>query len=372
MKRSWLPLAACAIAVMLALPRLRTLPEPTFPVSPIVAAKVSLALTAPVATMLPAYSASAHSVSLAALPDGRIAATWFAGSREGAADVVIVMSVLAGNTWSAPRLIVDRAEVQRSTGRLIRKLGNPVLWIDPQGMLHLWFVSVSYGGWAGSSINHIASKDGGASWGPVTRLITSPFFNLSTLVRNPPLPLSDGGIGFPVYHEFIAKRAEWLRLDSAGRVVDKARIPSSNKIFQPAVAALDAQHALAVLRDAGPAHRIHSSTSDDGGQSWQAATATALPNPDAGIALLRLIDGNLLLAWNPQQSNRTQLALSVSRDDGKTWTTPKFVEQGQGEDEFSYPALLQARSGVIHLAYTWQRKVIKAISFVPGWVEPMP
>ena len=135
MKRSWLPLAAFAIAVMLALPRLQALPEPIFSVSPIVAAKTSLAPTAPVATMLPAYGASAHGVSLAALPDGRIAAAWFAGSREGAADVVIVMSVLAGNAWSTPRPIIDRIEVQRSTGRLIRKLGNPVLWSDPQGML---------------------------------------------------------------------------------------------------------------------------------------------------------------------------------------------------------------------------------------------
>ena len=375
MKRRWLPLAAFAIAVMLALPRLQALPEPIFSVAPIVAAqtaKISLASTAPIATMLPAYGASAHGVSLAALPDGRIAAAWFAGSREGAADVVIVMSVLAGNAWSTPRPIIDRIEVQHGTGRLIRKLGNPVLWSDPQGMLHLWFVSVSYGGWAGSSINHIASQDGGTSWSPITRLITSPFLNLSTLDRNPPLPLSDGGIGFPVYHEFITKRAEWLRLDDKNHVVDKVRFPSTNKIFQPAVAALDAQHALALLRDAGPTRRIHSSTTNDGGRNWQAATATALPNPDAGIALLRLTNGNLLLAYNPQESNRTQLALSVSRDEGKTWSTPKFVEQGQGEDEFSYPALLQDRSGVIHLAYTWQRKNIKAISFVPSWMETTP
>ena len=36
------------------------------------------------------------------------------------------------------------------------------------------------------------SIDGGRTWTPPIRLQTSPFLNISTLVRAPPLPLADG------------------------------------------------------------------------------------------------------------------------------------------------------------------------------------
>jgi predicted neuraminidase len=368
MKRAWLPLAAFALALLLNAPQLKPLRTTRFLVAPPVASPAATS-SSPTATPLPAFGPSAHSASLTELADGRIALAWFAGSREGASDVAIVMSILDHGTWSAPRPIVQRADVARDLGRVIRKLGNPLLWRDPQGVLHCWFVSVSYGGWAGSAINHIASNDGGASWSPITRLITSPFFNLSTLVHNPPIALEDGGVGLPIYHEFIAKRGEWLRLDSAGRVVDKTRVGSANKLFQPAVATLDADRALMLLRDAGPSHRLHASITQDAGRTWQRASATPLANPDAGIALLRLSNGHLLLAYNPQESNRTELALSISRDNGATWSPPKFIERGQAEDEFSYPALLQDASGTIHLAYTWKRQTIKHLSLPPGVLE---
>jgi predicted neuraminidase len=47
-------------------------------------------------------------------------------------------------------------------------------------------VSVSYGGWSGSAINQLVSDDGGHTWPGARRLILSPLFNLSTLVRNQP------------------------------------------------------------------------------------------------------------------------------------------------------------------------------------------
>jgi predicted neuraminidase len=267
---------------------------------------------------------------------------------------------------------MQRNAVQHDTRRLIRKLGNPSLFCDPQGRLHLWFVSVSYGGWAGSAINHSTSMDGGLSWTPATRLVTSPFWNLSTLVRSPAIAINDKGIGLPAYHEFIAKRAEWLRLDAGGQVVDKARVPAAAATIQPAVAALGANRALALLRDAGPMHRIRLTSSADAGQHWQPAATTALPNPNAGIALLRLADGALLLAYNPQEHQRTQLALALSHDDGETWSAPRLVEQGTDQDEFSYPALLQDADGMIHLAYTWKREAIRHLRFSAAWVEAAP
>ncbi|MBK8889539.1 MAG: exo-alpha-sialidase [Dechloromonas sp.] len=66
--------------------------------------------------MLPVAAPSAHAATLAELPDGRIAAAWFAGTREGAADVAVWFSTLNRGTWSTPRQIATREErpLQRS------------------------------------------------------------------------------------------------------------------------------------------------------------------------------------------------------------------------------------------------------------------
>ena len=364
---SLLPWIVCAIGAGLALLRAPSPPEPRF--APPVTAKPP-AVRDSFVNLLPAVGESAHSVSLADLGDGRIAAAWFAGSHEGAADVSIVLSTLDGQRWSPPTVLADRAGVQRDTGRRVRKLGNPVLWHDARGTLHCIFVSVGLGGWAGSSLNHVASTDGGAHWGRIERLVTSPFLNLSTLAHAPPLPLADGGSALPVYHEFIAKRPEWLRLDASGHVVDKTRFPGRLRLLQPAAAALDDTHAIALMRDASGANRIHAATTEDGGAHWSAPAVTKLPNPGAGIALLRLADGRLLLAYNPVAGNRNQLALAASRDQGRHWSPPMMLEQDNNPDaEFSYPALLQDSRGIIHLAYTWQRKRIKTLHFTPAWLE---
>ncbi len=44
--------------------------------------------------LLPNPAPSAHAPTLAELPDGRVAAAWFAGSREGARDVAILLASL--------------------------------------------------------------------------------------------------------------------------------------------------------------------------------------------------------------------------------------------------------------------------------------
>lgn len=318
--------------------------------------------------LLPTTAPSAHAATLAELADGRIAAAWFAGTREGAADVAVWYATLGAAGWTAPRAIATREDTAAAALAYVRKVGNPVLYAEGE-RLHLWFVSVALGGWAGSSLNHAVSGDGGASWSPPTRLQTSPFLNISTLGRAPPVALADGGLGLPVYHEFIAKQGEWLRLAPDGRILDKVRMVQERRALQPAVAVFDERRAFAILRDAGPGPgRIRAATSDDGGEHWPAATALPLPNPNSSVALLRLQSGRLLIAGNGA-SGRNQLLLWLSDDAGKTWHTAATVESdADPQAEFSYPALLQARDGRIHLAYTWRRQGIKHAVFSEAWL----
>src|SRR5258708_2650579 len=243
----WLPPVFFVVALSFAFLRAPAVEPPGFVAPPsarpsILAAEVSL-------EKLPAAAAAAHASSLAELADGRLAAVWYAGTREGAPDVEIWFSTRDAQGWSPPRVIATRAETAAGTGASVQKLGNPV--ISARGEhLHLWYVSVAVGGWSGSSINHRISDDGGQSWSGVEKLVTSPFFNLGTLVRTQPVPFADGRLGLPVYHELFCQRGEWLRIDASGRILGKARMTGPNSGLQPAVAAIDGQRRLALLRSA--------------------------------------------------------------------------------------------------------------------------
>ena len=276
----------------------------------------------------------------------------------------------AGFDWMPAKEMLTRQQAEDQLGRNIRKLGNPLLVSEP-GRLHLFFVSVSYGGWAGSALNRSYTTDGGGVWSPAQRIITSPFFNLSTLVRNQGLWLTDGSLGLPVYHEFITKHGEWLRLDPMGRVLAKERMAMSRATLQPAVVALDSQYAVAALRDAGPGeNQVQWSETRDAGQSWQAASPREIPNPNSAVAMIGLKDGSLLMACNPIGGNRNQLALLRSLDQGSTWTLVRLIESSQNDrDEFSYPSMIQDREGMIHLVYTWMRQGIRHARFSQAWLN---
>lgn len=357
---------------------------------------------------LPVAAPSVHAPTLTELPNGRLAAAWFAGSREGASDVRIVFSERklphasdspdpsgTQGHWERPRTIASREQTERDTRRNVRKLGNPVLFTDGN-TVHLFYVSAGMGGWAGSSINHRRSNDGGENWGSAKKIISSPFMNVSTLVRTPPVRLADGSLGLPVYHELITKHGEWLRLSPHGEVLSKTRMPHPRATLQPSVIALDTQHAIAFLRDAGPGEgHIQISQTRDAGQTWQAQNSLPLTNPNASIAAIKLHDGRILLAANPSRG-RHILELWLSDTTGQNWTHRAIVDspdtvapsnerntsigannaeapaKSSGPavtDESSYPALLQTRDGNIHLAYTWHRQRIRLVSFNVAWLN---
>ncbi len=363
----WLPLLLFGLALGAALWRAPLPDAPAFVAPP--AASPSLLASAFSAESLPRAAESAHAASLAQLPDGRIVAAWFAGSREGAADVAIWFSVQGKEGWSTPQPIANRESTAGGTFAHVRKLGNPVLYAEGS-WLHLWYVSVAVGGWAGSSLNHSTSTDGGKTWSKPEKLQTSPLANISTLARAAPLALADGGLGLPVYHEFFAKHGEWLRISATGRILDKVRMTHGVRTLQPAVAALDEQRAIALLRDAGGGPgKVQITSTTDGGHSWQAGAALPVPNPNASVAMIRLRSGRLLQAGNPQ-NGREALLLWISANEGKTWQASRTIESSpDGGAEFSYPSLLLGRDGRIHLAYTWRRQGIKHAAFSEAWLD---
>jgi predicted neuraminidase len=359
--------------------RVLTAPSPGGFVPPHAAARAAFS-PAPLyrAELLPnSTAASAHSATAAEISGGRLRAFWYGGSREGASDVAIYTSVYSPKeeAWSAERAVMTREFAQRHLRRTIRKLGNPVVGRDHAGRLCLFFVSVSLGGWAGSAINLMVSEDEGETWSPPRRLIASPFFNISTLVKGAPLQFSDGTTGLPVYHEFLGKFGELLRLDAAGNVIRKTRLSSGQSSLQPVIVPRSDQEAVAFMRYAGnPPNRILMLRTADGGVHWSAPARTALPNPNAAIGSVLLAGGPLLLAFNNAEENREDLSLALSQDFGNTWRIAHRFEGDSGSPqapvpEYSYPWIMQDQAGDVHLFYTWGRSRIKHVRFNRAWLE---
>ena len=358
-----------------------------------------------------------HAASAVELSSGNLRAVWFSGSREGAGNVTVQTAVMDAGTlqWGAESTLFERHQIERSLWRYVKKIGNPVIARAPDGALWLWMVNVSLGGWAGSSITWSRSMDEGISWSQPRRLVTSPFLNISTLVKGAPLALADGQIGLPVYHEFVTKLAEVLRIDAQGRVVDKVRIPGSQTSLQPVVLVTGSQRAQVYMRS-GTAKALMMSMTDDAGKTWSSTRGTTWPNPDSALAGVVTRTGTPWLALNPTTNHREILALVQAGKDGDfEGASPWIVESsvapktrlsiqdyerllagelaasGVGSmqieayvasarrqlcgpercsQEFSYPYLLQSRDGYLHLIYTWHRTRIKHIRLDP--LQPVP
>lgn len=100
------------------------------------------------------------------------------------------------------------------------------------------------------------------------------------------------------------------------------------------------------------------SDSVDAGLSWSAPSATLIPNNNSGLDIVRLADGQLVLAHNPVRVNwgpRTPLVLSISGDGGRTWSCALVLEDRPGE--FSYPAIVNDDRGVL-VSWTKNRTAI--------------
>lgn len=359
-----------------------------------------------------------HSASLVDLDADHARIFWISGN-EGSSDAVVATAVFDRDraTWGPVGVAATPQQTARDVWRSVRKVGNAVAGRAPDGSLRLYYVSVSIGGWAGSTINQRTSNDDGQTWGPARRLAISPFMNLSTLVRNAPFAYADGSIGLPAYHEFLAKRSELLRLGSDGRVDDVQRIAGDRMAIQPAVLVRSPDRAIALMRnarDVKPRHVIQADTRD-GAAQWSAARDNALLNPGSPVTGVALPDGGLLVVANDSQNDRRRIGLYASYDDGASWLPLGMLDDQSGRPdalnvrqrftdamrevavaagfgpadalriaraatlykcyddgcnfEYSYPSLVRTPDGRYLLVYTWNRTLIAWIAFDQAWLD---
>ena len=331
------------------------------------AAAQTLSLRAQGLIPMPANTPAAHASTLLPLPASHPAALmafWFAGSRESGPDVQIAASQFerATQTWSEARYVVRRNQGGRqSTGAGVRRLGNPVAWLDARGRIHLFVVATGLGGWAAGRILHLRQVDAGQDFSTLAFeamrvLPLSWVWNTSFLVRTTPLPLTDGGMVLPAYFELGVKYPVALRFDAEGEFQGMVRISGRTHLLQPTLLMRSQTDWLALMRDSNVDNKIKVAQTHNGGRNWRDLPDLPLHNPDAAIAGLTLAPGRMVLAHNALPNSRAVLDLSTSSN-GLDWTRQIGLAQGGDRAEFSYPSLAWADDS-LWVSYTDHRRAI--------------
>ena len=309
---------------------------------------------------------SCHAVSLVETSHGTLRAAWFGGYAESHKRVGIWTAKKENGKWLPP---IEVANGLQEDGNYL-PCWNPVLFQPQAGPLTLYFkVGPNPADWWGEMM---ISENDGTTWKNRKRLPN----NCIGPVRCKPVEMVDGHILCPSSDE---KGGVWQShieiTDAKGEKWGRSaplHTKEEAQTIQPTLMLFKDRRILMLCRDRNGNGNIWQCWSDDNGKSWGQFSPTALPNPNAGVDGLTLNDGRLLLIYNHTQresenpdvpTGRTMLNLAVS-DDGKTWKAA-CVFENTPKAEFSYPAIIQTKDGLVHIAYTWKRQLMKHVVLDP-------
>jgi predicted neuraminidase len=376
--------------------------------------------------LLPSPCVQAHAANLTLLPGGDLACVWFGGSQEGRSDISIYMSRLpaGAEAWSAPQRLSDDPD---------RSEQNPILFPTPDGDLWLLHTAQVAGNQNTAVDKRRVSSDGGRTFGSSEIMIATPgtFVRQPPVVLangdwllpcfmciTPPGVKWIGDRDFSVVKVSSDHGRSWRDVivpDSAG-LVHMNILPASDGGL------------LALFRSRF-ADSIYLSRSADGGATWSPPLATDLPNNNSSLQAVRLRDGRIALVFNnvrataatarraslydeiddppaselvPQDEGafalapapvpgrqaiwgtpRAPLTLAMSADDGASWRIVADLETGDGycltnnsaerlNRELSYPSVIEAADGGLHIAFTYHRQAIKYLKLPATLVAPRP
>lgn len=289
---------------------------------------------------------SAHASTLVETRRGELMAAWFGGKQEGAPDVAIWAAHYRDGKWTEPVEIAREPEIATY---------NPVLFHTKDGTLWLYYKFGPHPTrWTGA---RRSSRDGGRTWTPIEHLPAG----LYGPIKNKPFVMQDGTIVSGTSVESYRSWASWVErsTDNGATWTKHGPITVPGEPYgniQPAVVPLAGGKLRMFVRTTERVGKICYSDSTDQGRTWSPASPTSLPNPNSGIDAVALKDGRIILVYNHTAKGRTPLNVAVSGD-GEKWNNFLALETEPGE--FSYPAVIQAADGTVHITYTWNRKRIK-------------
>ena len=319
-----------------------------------------------------------HASTIAETPSGLVTA-WFAGTRERDPDVGIWLSRQVEGSWTEPVEVVNGVQSMN----LRYPCWNPVLFQVPDGPLLLFYkVGPNPREWWGMLTR---SEDGGKTWSWPTKLGEHwAVGHLLGPVKNKPVLLADGSLLCPTstdvelsdddmrWRVHFEVTRDWGKTwDVIGPIHDGIEFDS----IQPSILTYANGDMQILCRSMQQV--VSQSWSSDGGRTWTNMAASDLPNPSAGTDAVTLQDGRQLLVYNhstrkssPPSRQILNVALS---DDGHDWEVALTLEReakprpadGRHWGEYSYPAVIQASDGLVHITYTYNREGIKHLVVDP-------
>ena len=285
-----------------------------------------------------------HASTVVDLGNGKIAAAWFGGTHEGHTDVGIWFSKYDGTEWTKPRCLAQ-SPIHNKVSHI--SMFNPALIKLSDGELLLFYKE----GW----LEHmearlITSDDDGETW-------SQPRYYKPGYIgpgKNKPIELEDGSI-LSTTGSRIGTYSDTYDLESVIEIENPEN-------FEGIIQGTFLNHGNGKLQTIFRTMRekkLVQSFSYDNGKSWTPFSLTELPSNNSGLDGVTLKDGRHLLIYNhvvtPEGrwgGPRSPLNLAIS-DDGINWKQVLVLEDEPGE--YSYPAIIQADDGMVHITYTWNR-----------------
>jgi predicted neuraminidase/peroxiredoxin len=291
-----------------------------------------------------------HCSTIAEAANGDLLVVWYGGSYESADDQVLFLSRRrqGEKAWNKPEVLM-RDSMQPPGNAVVFRAGGKrlfIVWCRMEASRPLR----RGGGWGETRLLYRTSNDHGRSWSKDALFLGG----LREGLRNLPITLRSGGLLLPLGRSFAGSGNGGKTWEHLGAVDTGG---------QPTVIQRSDGSLLTLLRK-GP--RILQAESGDAGRTWSKPIATELKNPDAGIAMARLRNGHLVLVFNDSETARTPLSIARSLDEGRTWLPPLALESNPGE--YSYPCVMQASNGRIHITYTFRRYTVKHVELDENWL----
>jgi hypothetical protein len=249
---------------------------------------------------------------------------------------------------------------------------DPCLWLDPDGMLWLFWAQ-SHGRWDGRGgvwcITSEESRVRAPIWSKPKRLCDGVMLSKPAVLKNDAqlLPVSVWNV--PVLSSRPARRMQSLVKQAGanvfalelqfeappsmiGQVLAPKREYDEHHIIERADKSL-----WMLLRTPDG---LFESTSSDGGKNWDTPARSPIPHINSRFCIRRLQSGRLLLITHepPDGKTRSHLIARLSEDDGKTWQGGLLLDDRPG---VSYPDATEGPKGTIHVIYDFERTRSKQI-----------
>lgn len=319
-----------------------------------------------------------HASTIAETPHGLVAA-WFAGTKEKDPDVGIRVSRFESGSWT------DSVEVANGvqSADLRYPCWNPVLFQPKRGPLMLFYkVGPHPREWWGMVMT---SDDGGKTWSWPTKL--GEAYSIGHLlgpVKNKPIELDDGTILCPssteIHYEDGSShwRVHFEVTEDQGKtweVIGPVHNGDHFHAIQPSILTYPNGRLQILCRS--KEKRVVQSWSNDLGKTWSPLSTIDLPNPNSGTDAVTLKDGRQVIIYNhsegiirpengPVLKPRRILNLAIS-ENGSDWKPvltfvnetgphPEDIKQRRHFGEYSYPAIIQTKDGLLNIVYTHNRE----------------